>query len=265
MGARRRCDLRGGTEGAGRGGDVCRGGGDGWLPIMDDGSRLVAELAAAAVPDAKRIWDCCAAPGGKTLVLAARESAAEVLATDVSGKRTAQMAARLARYGYGERVRCAVADASVVANKKDAEFDLILCDVPCSGTGTLARNPEIRHRLQPEELARQAVRQRAILERRVAAAGGGRAAGVLDLLAGAGGERARGGRGGYGRGVSAGAGRWLARDAAGLWSAAGGCGAGVGGAGWGAADAAGGAWLRWVLCGGGGAGGVAFRSVGRGS
>jgi 16S rRNA (cytosine967-C5)-methyltransferase len=42
-------------------------------------------------------------------------------------------------------------------------FDLILCDVPCSGTGTLARNPEIRHRLRPEDLVRQAERQRAIL------------------------------------------------------------------------------------------------------
>jgi 16S rRNA (cytosine967-C5)-methyltransferase len=133
------------------------------VPIMDDGSRLVAEMAAAAIPDAKRVWDCCAAPGGKTLVLALREAEAEVLATDVSVKRTAQMTARLARYGYGERVRCAVADASLAAKKNDGEFDLILCDVPCSGTGTLARNPEIRHRLKLEELDRQAARQRAIL------------------------------------------------------------------------------------------------------
>ena len=43
-------------------------------------------------------------------------------------------------------------------------FDLILCDVPCSGTGTLARNPDIRHRLQPADLSRQAARQRAILQ-----------------------------------------------------------------------------------------------------
>ena len=42
-------------------------------------------------------------------------------------------------------------------------FDLILCDVPCSGTGTLARNPEIRYQLTTTELARQAERQRAIL------------------------------------------------------------------------------------------------------
>ncbi len=42
-------------------------------------------------------------------------------------------------------------------------FDRILCDVPCTGTGTLARNPEIRHRLQPREFVRQAERQRGIL------------------------------------------------------------------------------------------------------
>jgi 16S rRNA (cytosine967-C5)-methyltransferase len=48
-------------------------------------------------------------------------------------------------------------------DEREAKFDLILCDVPCSGTGTLARNPEIRHRLRVEELARQSARQRAIL------------------------------------------------------------------------------------------------------
>jgi 16S rRNA (cytosine967-C5)-methyltransferase len=133
------------------------------LPQMDDGSRLVAELAAAAMPGAKRVWDCCAAPGGKTLILARRLVAAEIIASDVSVKRLAQTEARLRRYSYAEHVRFAAADA---ANAKAVEgsFDLILCDVPCSGTGTLAENPEIRHRLKVEELARQVERQRAILE-----------------------------------------------------------------------------------------------------
>lgn len=135
-------------------------GGD--LPQIDDGSRLVAELAAAAAPDAKAIWDCCAAPGGKTLILARRLASAEVTATDVSAKRLAQTEVRFRRYDYAERIRCAVADATALPG--DQIFDLILCDVPCSGTGTLARNPEIRHRLKPEELARQAARQRAILK-----------------------------------------------------------------------------------------------------
>ncbi|MBN9616465.1 MAG: RNA methyltransferase [Acidobacteriales bacterium 59-55] len=136
-------------------------GGD--LPQMDDGSRLVAELAAAAMPAAKTVWDCCAAPGGKTLILARRMAAAEIMATDVSAKRLSQTEARFRQYAYAERICCAVADATAAGDEDGERFDLILCDVPCSGTGTLAANPEIRHRLKPEEFARQAARQRAIL------------------------------------------------------------------------------------------------------
>ena len=136
------------------------------LPQIDDGSRLVAELAAAAMPvveaRAARIWDCCAAPGGKTLMLAARTPGAELLATDVSVKRLAQMQSRLKRYKYAAGVKTAVADAEK-GDSVEGMFDLILCDVPCSGTGTLGRNPEIRLRLHEEELKRQAARQREIL------------------------------------------------------------------------------------------------------
>jgi 16S rRNA (cytosine967-C5)-methyltransferase len=134
------------------------------LPQIDDGSRLVAEIAAAALPEraAARVWDCCGAPGGKTLVLAKRLVGAEILATDVSARRLGQMEARLRRFAYAGAIRCEVADATKLP--RDAgEFDLVLCDVPCSGTGTLARNPEIRARLKPEELARQEQRQREIL------------------------------------------------------------------------------------------------------
>jgi 16S rRNA (cytosine967-C5)-methyltransferase len=137
------------------------------VPQMDDGSRLVAEIAAAALPLAAgriaRVWDCCAAPGGKALMLALRLTGAEIFATDVSAKRLGQMEARLRQYSYAQRVSCAIADAAAVESTQDVKFDLILCDVPCSGTGTLARNPEIRQRLQPKDLTRQSVRQRAIL------------------------------------------------------------------------------------------------------
>lgn len=144
---------------------------DAGLPQIDDGSRLVAEIAAAALPAvegrAARVWDCCAAPGGKTLVLAARLAGAEVLATDVSTKRLSLMQARMRRYPGASAVRTAVADAASLP-AEDGQFDLILCDVPCSGTGTLGRNPEIRLRLRPEELTRQAARQREILAAAVA-------------------------------------------------------------------------------------------------
>jgi 16S rRNA (cytosine967-C5)-methyltransferase len=53
--------------------------------------------------------------------------------------------------------------ADATALTEDSVFDLALADVPCSGTGTLGRNPEIRHRLRLEDLSRQAERQRAIL------------------------------------------------------------------------------------------------------
>jgi 16S rRNA (cytosine967-C5)-methyltransferase len=143
------------------GGMFSESGGD--LPHMDDGSRLVAEIAAAAMPRARRVWDCCAAPGGKTLILARRLAAAEMVASDVSVKRLAQTEARLRRYAYAERVQFEVADA-IDAKGVEGSFDLILCDAPCSGTGTLAGNPEIRHRLKVEELTRQAERQTAILK-----------------------------------------------------------------------------------------------------
>jgi 16S rRNA (cytosine967-C5)-methyltransferase len=135
---------------------------DGSANRMDDGSRLVAELAAAAHAAPRRIWDACAAPGGKTEILAGRHATAEVLATDVSPRRLQAMRLRLEREMSGRAIRMLQADASKLA-EAEGSFDLILCDVPCSGTGTLARNPEIRHRLQVEELKRQAQRQREIL------------------------------------------------------------------------------------------------------
>ncbi len=132
------------------------------MPVMDDGSRLVAELAVACAPEAKRIWDCCAAPGGKTLVMARRFAGAELLATDASPRRLRVLVERLEAAGLGERVRAVDADA-IALPAELGEFDLILCDVPCSGTGTLGRNPEIRHRVSFEEIGRQVARQREIL------------------------------------------------------------------------------------------------------
>jgi 16S rRNA (cytosine967-C5)-methyltransferase len=134
---------------------------DDTLPRIDDGSRLVAELAAAAVPTARRIWDPCAAPGGKTLVLAHRHPSAEVLATDISPRRLAAMRRRFDDAGAA-KILVEQADATTPPTEMHG-FDFILCDVPCSGTGTLSRNPEIRHRLTPPDLSRHASRQQKIL------------------------------------------------------------------------------------------------------
>lgn len=130
--------------------------------LQDEGSQLVAELAAAVADrfdPVERILDCCAAPGGKTLILAERHPAAQIMACESSEARAGQMAKRLK--GLGSTIAVRHADASQLAERD--VFDLALCDVPCSGTGTLGRNPEIRYRLAEIDLGRQAERQRAIL------------------------------------------------------------------------------------------------------
>jgi 16S rRNA (cytosine967-C5)-methyltransferase len=125
--------------------------------LQDEGSQLIAELLGRG----SRILDACAAPGGKTAVLLQNNPDAEVLACDLHPTRLAIMRKRLGLTMNLDRLELRVADAAKLIGV--GSFDRILCDVPCTGTGTLARNPEIRHRLQPEELARQAERQRAIL------------------------------------------------------------------------------------------------------
>jgi 16S rRNA (cytosine967-C5)-methyltransferase len=129
---------------------------EGRVRFQDEGSQLVAELASH---NAGSILDACAAPGGKTLILAERNPRARIVACEASAPRLEQLRKRLAH--LGERVECRLADATTLTD--EAAFDLVLADVPCSGTGTLGRNPEIRHRLSPEDLARQAERQRTIL------------------------------------------------------------------------------------------------------
>jgi 16S rRNA (cytosine967-C5)-methyltransferase len=135
---------------------------DGRVRLQDEGSQLVAELAAFRDENSKKdgnILDSCAAPGGKTLILAERNPEAHIVALESSAPRLEQLRQRLA--ALSERVECRLADASTLT--EEAAFDSALADVPCSGTGTLGRNPEIRHRLHPEDLDRQADRQRAIL------------------------------------------------------------------------------------------------------
>lgn len=135
----------------------------GRVRLQDEGSQLIGEIAACAGEiegrSAEKVVDLCAAPGGKTMVLAERNPRARIVACEASASRLEILRERLA--GWGAHVECRLADAATF--DQEAEFDLALADVPCSGTGTLGRNPEIRHRLHEEDLVRQAERQRAIL------------------------------------------------------------------------------------------------------
>ena len=121
--------------------------------LQDEASQLVALL----VGHGARILDCCAAPGGKTSVMAERNPSSLVVATELHPAR-ARLTRRLVR-AHNVYVVAANAEALPLA----PNFERALADVPCSGTGTLARNPEIKWQLRPDDLSDLHRRQVSIL------------------------------------------------------------------------------------------------------
>ena len=127
---------------------------EGRVAIQDEGSQLVAML----VGKGKRILDCCAAPGGKTRVMAEQNPQSSVIALELHEHR----ARLLRKLVPAKNVQVLTADACEF--KSEALFDRVLVDVPCSGTGTLGHNPEIKWRLKQEDLPDLHARQLAILQ-----------------------------------------------------------------------------------------------------
>jgi len=133
--------------------------------IQDEASQLVAAIVSGALPtegphkNATRILDCCAAPGGKTLAITDHNPAAAITAVELHSHR-ARLLQKLLR-GHTSQIQIVAADAQHLPTT--TLFDRVLADVPCSGTGTLARNPEIKWRLTPADLKELPQRQLAIL------------------------------------------------------------------------------------------------------
>jgi len=127
--------------------------GQGLFAVQDESSQLVAELTAAA--PGERILDACASPGGKTTAMAAAmDDRGLIVATDVRGGRVDLLRRTVATAG-ARSVRVVQADVSGVLPFR-ARFDCVLLDAPCSGLGTLRRDPDIRWRRSPGDLERLA-------------------------------------------------------------------------------------------------------------
>jgi 16S rRNA (cytosine967-C5)-methyltransferase len=144
----------------------------GGIIIQDEASQLVAALVGSSdVKERSQILDCCAAPGGKTLAIADHNPAAAITAIELHPHR-ARLLKKLLQPD-ASRIQIVTADAQHLPITR--KFDRVLADVPCSGTGTLARNPEIKWRLTPHDLTELAQRQLAILRSALAqVAPGGR-------------------------------------------------------------------------------------------
>ena len=136
---------------------------EGRFVVQDEASQLIGELADARIGD--RVLDLCASPGGKTLALAAAVGeSGTVVAMDVRANRVRLLTRTLER--------CGVTNVAVVHGPADEslpfkadDFALVLVDAPCSGLGTVRRDPDIRWRRSADDLPRFAASQRTLLSR----------------------------------------------------------------------------------------------------
>ena len=132
----------------------------GWFEVQDEGSQLAAALAGAA--PGMQVLDYCAGAGGKTLALsAAMENRGQIHAHDADRLRLAPIFDRLKRAGCR--------NVQVIADPKALEphagqFDLVLVDAPCTGSGTWRRKPDAKWRLTERQLEARVADQTAILE-----------------------------------------------------------------------------------------------------
>jgi 16S rRNA (cytosine967-C5)-methyltransferase len=127
----------------------------GAFEFQDEAAQIASQLCGATPGD--RVLDLAAGAGGKSLALAAlMENEGEIVATDIRAAALEELAKRALRAG-----------ASIIQPTRDAEgeFDIVLLDSPCSGSGTWRRQPELRWRLTPELLSTRMKLQDELLDR----------------------------------------------------------------------------------------------------
>ena len=135
----------------------------GQIYLQDEGSQLIA--SAVRFEPGDRVLDVCAAPGSKATMMAVGhiDDGTMIVAGDLHDARVRQLKASAALQG-AESVSVVRYDAVRALPFADGSFDAVLVDAPCSGTGTIRHNPEIRYFLEPTDFADLADKQLAILE-----------------------------------------------------------------------------------------------------
>lgn len=136
----------------------------GVIEVQDEGSQLLALLVAPR--RGEMVADLCAGAGGKTLALGAlMANSGRLYAFDVSERRLANFKPRMARSGLSNVHPQLIAKEHDQKLKRLAgKFDRVLVDAPCSGLGTLRRNPDLKWRQKPQDILELSVKQAAILQ-----------------------------------------------------------------------------------------------------
>ena len=120
---------------------------DGDIYIQDTGSYILCKNVSGG----KNILDACAAPGGKSIFLSERFPDSVITACDVSDEKLKKMAENTERCKVSN-VKIKKADATVFNPEWEEYFDVVLCDVPCSGLGVIGKKQDIKYNLSPEGL-----------------------------------------------------------------------------------------------------------------
>jgi 16S rRNA (cytosine967-C5)-methyltransferase len=136
----------------------------GAIEVQDEGSQLLALLVDAH--RGEMVVDFCAGAGGKTLALgAAMRSTGRLYAFDVSGHRLDALKPRMARSGLSNVHPAAIAhERDERVKRLSGKIDRVLVDAPCSGLGTLRRNPDLKWRQKPQAVQELTEKQQAILQ-----------------------------------------------------------------------------------------------------
>ena len=136
---------------------------EGAIEVQDEGSQLLGYLLAPK--RGEMVVDFCAGAGGKTLLLGAlMRSTGRLYAFDVSNKRLAKLKPRVARSGLSNMHPICIASENDIRVKRLAgKIDRVLVDAPCSGLGTLRRNPDLKWRQTPQSVEELSRKQRDIL------------------------------------------------------------------------------------------------------
>ena len=136
---------------------------EGKVEVQDEGSQLLGLMLAAKRTD--MVVDFCAGAGGKTLMLSAvMNSQGRLYAMDVSEKRLANLKPRLKRSGASNIQPMLIAHENDLKVKRlSGKIDRVLVDAPCSGLGTLRRNPDLKFRQSPQSVEELKQKQTAIL------------------------------------------------------------------------------------------------------
>ena len=129
--------------------------------IQDESSQFIGKIVN--LPLNAKVLDLCAAPGGKTLLMAEKSEVEEIIACDISERKTGLIEENIKRLNI-HKVSTLLNDATVLNKEFEEKFDLVICDLPCSGLGIMGRKRDIKYNITKNKIKELAELQCGILE-----------------------------------------------------------------------------------------------------